>query len=206
MKRLINSNRTKIKVLEMALFVLTAAGLLFSPGIEAQEPATPVRDVEVRMFLIDLEGINDASQSFTANLALAMRWRDPGLVHSGPESISMPLDSIWYPSLQILNQQKLVSPFPRLAEIRPDGEVVYRQRYWGDFSQPLKLKNFPFDTQRLQLTLANVGFAAESVQLRPSMDSGISDNFSIPDWDVTGWEFNVVDLPFDDGSYRIEGM
>ena len=190
----------------LALFILAAATLLASPGIEAQESAAPVRDVEVRMFMIDLENIDDAAQSFTANLALMMRWHDPGLAHSGPESISMPLDDIWYPSVQILNQQKLVSPFPRLAEVRPDGEVVYRQRYWGDFSQPLKLRNFPFDTQRLQLNLANVGFAAESVKLRPSTDSGISDNVSIPDWDITGWEFNVVDLPFDDGSYRIEGM
>jgi len=199
-------NRVNIPAMAMALFVLAAASLLASPGIEAQESAVPVRDVEVRMFLIDVENIDDTSQSFTANLALAMRWRDPDLAHSGPESISVPLDDIWYPSVQILNQQKLVTPFPRIAEVRPDGEVVYRQRYWGNFSQPLKLRNFPFDTQRLQITLANIGFAAESVNLKPSPDSGVSENVSIPDWDIKGWEFNVVDLPFDDDSYRIEGM
>ena len=121
MKKLISTN-----IRALALFVLAAATLLSSTGIEAQEPAAPVRDVEVRIFLIDLENIDDASQSFTANLALAMRWRDSGLVHSGPESISMPLDSIWYPNLQILDQRKLVSPFPQVVEVRPYGEVIYR--------------------------------------------------------------------------------
>ncbi len=90
MKKLFKPNKAKIKIpmMTLALFVAT---LLSSPGIEAQEPAAPVRDVEVRMFLIDVEDINDTSQSFTANLALVMRWRDPGLAHSGPESISVPL-------------------------------------------------------------------------------------------------------------------
>ena len=190
----------------LATFIVAAAALLSSPGIGAQEPGNPVRDVEVRLFLIDVESINDASQSFTANLAIVMRWRDPDLAHSGPGPISMPLDSIWYPSLQILNQQKLVTPFPQVAEVSLDGEVVYRQRYWGSFSQRLDLRNFPFDAQRLQFTLANVGFAAESVNLRPSADSGISEKFSLPDWDIAAWGFEVVDLPFDDGSYHIEGM
>ena len=197
---------TPAKAITLALFSLAAATLIFSPGVEAQVLPPTVRDVEVRMFLIDLENIDDASQSFTANVTLAMRWSDPTLAHNGLKSVSVPLDSIWYPNVQILNQQKLVSPFPRFAEVRPDGEVVYRQRYWGTFSQPLKLRLFPFDTQRLQLTLANVGFAAESVNLKASPDSGITENFSIPDWDITGWKFDVVDLPFDDGSYRIEGM
>jgi len=199
-------DRANIPATGLALFVLAITTLLFSPGASAQESVASTRDVEVRMFLIDVENINDVSQSFTANLTLVLRWRDADLAHSGPEPISVPLDTIWFPNLQILNQQKLVSPFPRLAEVHPAGEVVYRQRYWGDFSQPLKLRNFPFDSQRLQLTLANVGFAAESVKLRPSTNSGISDNFSIPDWDIAGWNFDVVDLPFDDGSYRIDGM
>ena len=199
-------NRARFAVASLALFALALTTPLFSPGVCAQGPVDPVREVEVRLFIIDVENINDASQSFTANLAMMMRWHDPDLAHSGPKPISMRLDDIWSPNIQILNQQKLVSPFPRLAEVLPDGEVIYRQRYWGNFSQPLKLRNFPFDSQRLQLTLVNVGFAAESVKLRPSRNSGISDSFSIPDWDIAGWNFDVVDLPFDDGSYRIDGM
>ena len=197
-------SRARFAIAGLALFAL--ATLIFSPGVCAQEPVDPVREVEVRLFVIDVENINDASQSFTANLAMMMRWHDPGLAHGAPMPTSVSLQDIWSPNIQFLNQQKLVSPFPQLAEVHPDGTVTYRQRYWGAFSQPLELRNFPFDSQQLQITLANVGFAAETVRLRPSPDSGISDNFSLSDWNVAGWNFEAAQLPFDDGPYRIGGM
>ena len=64
----------------------------------------------------------------------------PSLAHAGLDSISKDLSEIWYPRIQILNQQRLVKTFPQSAEVHPDGEVVHRQRVWGSFSQPLELQ------------------------------------------------------------------
>jgi hypothetical protein len=175
-------------------------------NLEAQEPVHQARDVEVRVFLIDVEGVNTVSQNFTANLTLVLRWQDSSLAHDGPGSISMPLDDVWFPRIQFLNQQRLVSTLPRTVEIYPDGEVVQRQRVWGSFSQPLDLRSFPFDKQRLKVTLANVGFGAEVVNLIPSPSSGLSKTLTMPDWAVTGWDFVATDFPFDDESSSIQGM
>jgi hypothetical protein len=175
-------------------------------NLEAQEPVHQARDVEVRVFLIDVEGVNTVSQNFTANLTLVLRWQDSSLAHDGPGSISMPLDDVWFPRIQFLNQQRLVSTLPRTVEIYPDGEVVQRQRVWGSFSQPLDLQAFPFDKQRLKVTLANVGFGAELVNLIPSPNSGLSKTLTMPDWAVTGWDFVATDFPFDDESSSIQGM
>jgi hypothetical protein len=170
------------------LLVLATSG-----SLPAQELPREKRDVEVRVFLIDIEEINDASQSFVANLVLVSRWRDPGLAHGGPDSIRTGLDEIWHPRIQILNQQRLVQTFPSIAEILPDGEVIYRQRYWGSFSQPLQLQDFPFDSQRLQIKLVEVGFGSIDVRLLASTRSGVQDSLSIPDWKIVGWNFAPVD-------------
>jgi len=175
-------------------------------SLEAQEPVRDARDVEVKVLLLDIEGIDSVSQNFTANLTMVLRWRDSSLAHNGPDPIIMPLDDIGFPNIQILNQQKLISTLPRAVEIHPDGEVVHRQRVWGSFSQPLDLQEFPFDTQRLQVTLANVGLGAESVQLVPSPSSGISETLTMPDWEVTGWDFVASDLSLDDEPPRVQGM
>jgi len=175
-------------------------------SLEAQEPVHEARDVEVKVLLLDIEGIDSVSQNFTANLTMVLRWRDSSLAHNGPAPIIMPLDDIWFPNIQILNQQKLISTLPRAVEIHPDGEVVHRQRVWGSFSQPLDLQEFPFDTQRLQVTLANVGLGAESVQLVPSPSSGISEALTMPDWEVTGWDFVASDLSLDEEPPRVQGM
>jgi hypothetical protein len=174
--------------------------------LEAQEPVHQAHDIEVKVFLIDIEGVDTVSQNFTANLTIVLRWRDSSLAHDGPDSISVPLDDIWFPIIQIINQQKLVPTLPRSVEIHPDGEVVQRQRYWGSFSQPLVLHSFPFDTQRLKIMLANVDFGADVINLIPSSNSGISERLTMPDWEVTGWDFVATDFPFDDESSQIEGM
>jgi len=189
------------KILVFFLFALASVG-----SLAAQEPVDQVRDVELRVFLIDIEAVDTVAQNFTANLTFELRWRDSSLAHDGPGSISLPLDDVWFPRIQILNQQKLVSTLPRSVEISPDGEVVQRQRVWGSFSQPLDLKSFPFDSQRLDVTMADVGFGGELVNLIPSPRSGISRKLTMPDWKVMGWDFVATDFPFDDESSRINGM
>ena len=188
------------------MFFTVLLGLAVAGNLLAAEPPTELRDVEVKMVLLDVDEVNNVAQTFTANLATAIRWQDHSLAHQGPGSISKPLTDIWYPSVQILNQQRLVATFPKVVEILPDGTVVYRQRYWGNFSQPLELKSFPFDTQKLKVIVANVGFGMQSVRLLPSSDSGISEKFSMPDWTVTEWDFAAVDLPIEENDTPVKGM
>ena len=187
----------------------TAAWLLcvaIFGSLEAQEPVLQTRDVEVKVYLLDIDGIDSVSQSFVANLALVLRWHDPSLAHEGLDSISKDLNEIWHPRVQILNQQRLVNTFPQSVEIHPDGEVIYRQRVWGSFSQPLELSEFPFDTQRLEITLANLSFGSQKIRLKPSPDSGIAENLSIPDWEIMQWDFAAEDLELDNESSLIPGM
>ena len=175
-------------------------------SLEAQELASQSRDVEVKVYLIDIDGIDSVTQSFVANLTLVFRWHDPSLAHAGLDSISKDLSEIWYPRIQILNQQRLVKTFPQSAEVHPDGEVIYRQRVWGSFSQPLELREFPFDSQRLEVRLGSISFGSQNIQLKPSADSGVSEKLSIPDWEIMQWDFMAEDLRFDNESSLIPGM
>ena len=189
---------------KLAVFLLLSLAVM--GNLEAQVSTHQARDIEVRIFLIDIEDVDTVAQNFTANLTLVIRWQDSNLAHDGPDSIILPLEDVWFPRIQILNQQKLVSTFPRSVEVYPDGEVVQRQRFWGSFSQPLDLRLFPFDSQHLRITLANVGFGKGVGNLIPSPSSGISEKLTMPDWKVTGWGFVAVDHPFDDESTHIDGM
>ena len=193
-----------IKICIPTIFFLLALG--FMGSLQAQETVQQVRDVEVRVFLIDIEGVDTVSQSFTANLTIVTQWKDPTLAHEGLTSISVPLNDIWFPRIQMLNQQRLVATLPQSAEVYPDGGVVHRQRYWGSFSQPLDLTSFPFDSQSLKVTLANVGFGGEPVNLIPSPNSGISEKLTMPDWQLMGWDFVVTDFSIDEESSGIQGM
>jgi len=177
------------------LFFLGLAG-----GLQAQESVVGTRDVEVGIFLIDVEEVNSVSQSVIANLYVDLRWQDSSLAHDGPDSISRSMDEIWHPRLQILNQQRLVKTFPETAEILPDGQVIYRQRVWGGFSQPLDLADFPFDSQRLEITLIEVGFGSTDIRYKVFPGSGVSSTLLMPDWAVLGWDIAPVTLQLNKSS------
>ncbi|MEH6570442.1 MAG: hypothetical protein V7709_15275 [Halioglobus sp.] len=192
------------RVFLLAIFLFLAP--FATQGLQAQQSEDKTRDVEVRLFLIDIQKVDTVAQSFIANLTMVLRWQDLGLAHSGPASVSVSLDEIWHPKIQIINQQKIESTLPRMAQVKPDGEVVYRQRFWGSFAQPLDLQEFPFDSQSLGVSIANIGYGERNVNLIASPASGISETLTIPDWTVTGWNLVSEDFSMADETAGIGGM
>ena len=172
-------------------FLILIIGLLLSFELAAQPP----QDVEVTVYLIDIEEINSRTQSFVANVFVSLRWLDPALAHDGPGSIGVPLDDIWNYNLQSLNQQRLVKTFQDTANITPEGLVTVRQRYWGGFSQPMELQGFPFDSQQLKLSLVSSGVVGSTPNFIISPDSGLADHLKIPDWQVLDWKMVAESRP-----------
>jgi hypothetical protein len=160
-----------------------------SPAAALQAPSEAPKRVEVGIVILDVDNVDTVNQSFEANVFYGARWHDPREAHEGANPIVKPLTQVWNPRLQIVNQQRTWKTFPEVVEIFPNGEVVYRQRVWGSFSQPLNLRDFPFDSQSFTVQLAAAGFREGQIELVPDSggQSGISENLSFPDWRVTGW-------------------
>jgi len=104
-----------------------------------------------------------------------------------------PLQDVWNPQLLVVNQQRVVKTFPDVVSISPNGEVTYRQRLWGTFSQPLNLVDFPFDQQKFVIQLASVGYNMDEIDLRsdPKETMGHG-SLSVPDWKILDWQVGAV--------------
>ncbi|MBW2259133.1 MAG: hypothetical protein JRF18_01585 [Deltaproteobacteria bacterium] len=170
------------------ILAMTASAATFVDVARPLEAEGPTQ-VRVGIFIVDVDDIQTDDQAFHANVVFQLRWRDPRLAHDGPRTVSRPLDEVWNPQVQIVNQQKLWHTFPDIVSISPDGEVLYRQRVWGAFSQPLELREFPFDQQTFTIQLAAAGHGPHEVEmvLEPDWVSGIAERLSVPDWDILGW-------------------
>ena len=174
-----------------------------APPVAADEPKPEMErptvwgeptEVRIGIYIIDVDEINSADQSFAASVYYEARWYSPLLAHEGPGPMHRRLTDIWTPRLVIVNQQMAWSAFPESAEIFPDGEVVFRQKVWGRFSQPLELQRFPSDQQTLSVHITAAGLRASEVEIVPLKTregvpaSGIAQRFSLPDWEVLSYE------------------
>lgn len=170
--------------------LLVAFGATTSESFEVSRPSNGPVKIHVSIFMVDLDEVTSANQSFDANVYIMYRWQDKRLAHKGSKSIVRSLNEIWNPRIQIVNQQKIWLTFPDIVEIAPDGEVLYRQRVWGSFSQPLKLHDFPFDQQVFFIQLAAIDYTPGEVELvlDTKEESGMSQELSVTDWNILGWK------------------
>jgi len=154
--------------------------------------------VSVGIWIVDISKIDSAEQSFTAEVAVVLRWKDPRLAHTGSGVVRYPLEQIWHPRVSIVNETNFVSrKFPDAVEVEPDATVIYRQRYAGAFTQPLRLRSFPFDRQTFHIQLVAVRYRPNEVTFVPDEDwirnglqraGGIAPSITLPDWTVEKWE------------------
>jgi multisubunit Na+/H+ antiporter MnhB subunit len=117
-------------------------------------------------------------------------WSDPRLAHQGPGPVYHGIADIWQPNLLFTNGRQLTPSLPDRLEVLPGGEVRYRQRFWGEFSQPMDLRAYPWDTQRLTIQLITSDLTPDQVDLVPTsrVDRTIAADLSVADFDITGWE------------------
>jgi hypothetical protein len=176
----------------LALTLLT--GIADAPSVAAaDEPGAlaatrpdaegkPTR-VSVGIFVVDIPEIDDAKQTFKADLYVKISWKDPRLASSEVHR-SIPLNKVWHPPFQILNVRTLDRLLPEVVRVDQNGTVTYDQRFQGTFAVPLNLRNFPLDEQVLAFPIVTPGHSPAEVELVPDDRSGRAEHFTIMEWTI----------------------
>src|SRR5437868_11326789 len=90
-----------MKKIRCLLVVLLAMSIQFARGADLptviDRPITgdgPTQ-VSVGIWIADITSIDSAQQSFTAEIAVVLRWKDPRLAHTGNGVVRYPLEQVW---------------------------------------------------------------------------------------------------------------
>jgi len=149
---------------------------------------TPTR-VEVGVYFLDINKIDDVSQTFSADFFLFISWHDQRLAAKNPEEQRITRefqpDEIWRPQLEIVNQYDLKKHRKDIYIVDPAGVVRYMQRFTGELSSPLHLEDFPTDIQSLEINITSIGHGPEDVELvTDKLRTGQRGSFSLPGWET----------------------
>lgn len=147
---------------------MAQAPLRMPVGLSRPEAEAGPTKVKYTARFSDITKIESVDQSFSASLVLTLRWKDPRLAHPGPGAKQLALDEIWHPRMLILNETNDTErSLPEVADISPDGTVVYRQRIIGSFSQSLNLRAFPFDRDNFRVQVVFLGNLPNDIEVVP---------------------------------------
>ena len=147
-------------------------------------------EVQVVGAVLDIDKIDSAEQNFTLNFYAIFRWLDPRLAHDGPGTDIRSMSEVWNPRLTIINTQKYSANSKDEVEISPEGLVTYRLQVFGDFSQPMDLREFPQDRHVFEVPVVAAGYRPPEVALvaDPRIDSFIAEKLSVADWKVSNMQ------------------
>ncbi len=178
------------------------------------DPVGVPTEITVGAYLVDLYKINDAEQTFSADIFFVMAWRDERLLSVDGRSLAgckVPLESIWAPRVWVMNERDVSRSLEDFLVIRPDGIVEYQQRFQGMFTNRLDLRDFPMDSQTLAIHVVLGRVGTEQVSFVPDERTGAADTFSIADWSVEGgsvgyepFRLTTSDNDLPQVTYRIE--
>ncbi len=160
--------------------------LLVAVPLQAQEAFGPPREVRIGLLMTDLTEVNGAEQSFTADVFMLATWHDPELAGGADGIRTLGYDEVWHPTILIYNRRAVSESMPYQVMVRPDGTVTYLQRFTGQFSAPMSLREFPRDRQEFYVWLVSPTRAGANVTLVPdeSVAALVTSELSISDWDV----------------------
>jgi gamma-aminobutyric acid receptor subunit beta len=97
----------------------------------------------------------------------------------------VPAADIWNPGVLVVNQRSVQRQMNDVVEVQADGTVRYVQRFYGTYSLPLDLSRFPFDSQRLPITLV-ARFSPEDLKLVVDEQLfAVADQLSSPNWSIS---------------------
>src|SRR4029450_6276020 len=98
------------------------------PLIDRPNADSGPTEISVGMWVVDINSIDSAQQTFTAEIAVVLRCKDPRLAHTRKGIVRYPRQQIWNPRVGIVNEKNPVSrKMPDSVEVEPDGTVTYRQ-------------------------------------------------------------------------------
>lgn len=133
--------RITISLTCFLLLLLSASQAVAAPLSRPEINKGPTQ-VQVDIYILDIDEIDTANQSYDANVLFEVIWSDPRLKHKEESSVRMSVENIWHPKLQIVNRQRIWTSLSHTVEVNPDGKVTYIQRVWGPFPSHWLLRSF----------------------------------------------------------------
>jgi len=149
--------------------------------------------ITVGLYLLDIDSVDNVNQRFGVDMFLNVSWQDQRLAIDEHLRVgrnrTIPLDEIWSPRGLIVNDRGLSPQLPLVANVDDVGGVQYQQRFSGELAVKMDLREFPFDTQRLPVTIISYQYSPDELRFSSPTAIALDDR----ELSAGGWRFRMLE-------------
>ncbi|MCP5095532.1 MAG: hypothetical protein GY943_08275 [Chloroflexi bacterium] len=167
-----------------------------------QEPT----DVKIGLYLIHVNKISEPSDPFptmTVEMFMDLQWQDERLAFD-PDVVgvdkkvylehdaALELDQIWWPDIEVENEEEARQSETLELIIFPNGMVEYEERFNVVVSTKMDLLDFPFDKQVFEVDLESSAWDENYLRLTANEEKiGWEETLYSPEWTYTDYETEI---------------
>jgi len=148
-----------------------------------------IKNVGLRCTFLSIGEIDTVNQNFTAQVFVEGQMKDPAFKDKNSESDIDERDK----KTALYLHNKVDGDDPETWFTLHDGELSYRMKCTGKFSEKFELRYFPFDTQELNLWVSSF-LTEESIELSPNREKkslvATEYSYTLAEWDL--WEHVIT--------------
>lgn len=202
----------EVNVTRAPSFWVKKKKMLMRPSYGQQKPDV----VNVRMLQLSFYGLDTKKQIFTSTLVLEAQWDDPRVTQllGGEDSLAMDRheaeETIWLPNLAITNRDVNGVEDVSYSVLIQNGTVTQVQRMIATMKCNFVARDYPFDTQTLEVVIASESYLARDVILEKLQDfdeaeqARAYDHGELQFVGVSAEVFDDIDGPLHKSRYRLE--
>jgi hypothetical protein len=188
--------RSRFIAIALLLLVPAATALTAPPATELLTPPPSEGPfvVQTGFQLLDINIIDDQSETFSFTGILSVQWKDerqafdpaaegvPEKFYQGNFQFNEVATS-WYPEVSLLNTSGPFEKGEPLLRIRPDGTSILVTPVSATAKSGLHLRHYPFDRQTLRAVFAMPGYTDTEVVLQPlPLPNREPSDVRVPQW------------------------
>lgn len=169
----------------------------------------PVK-IEMGIAIKNLEEFNQKIESIKLNIWLRMNWKNEYMSwntnnYEGMDFLAIKPEQVWVPDIELYNAGGLPEIYTLVGgmNLYNNGEFMWSRPGIFKFSCPLKLEEFPFDTQSCQMTFGSWVYNNQYLELAPYSDTSkaidILDDFSHSEWELLDMSYQQQTVNDDSG-------
>lgn len=162
-----------------AVLSLLAALAIYACGAPARAVVAPTSPefsqtvVNVAIVIRNIIAVDEVKENWQVSGLLIAEWSDPSLKYRSRRRGNVFRDlptNAWRPQLEFVNEETPTAFRFVDFYVKPDGTVVYTQRFTATLSTSLNLRRFPFDSQVLPLDVQASGDDLDRTTLKPDRE------------------------------------
>ncbi|CAJ0565095.1 unnamed protein product, partial [Mesorhabditis spiculigera] len=162
------------------------------PKMRSVQSDTPPLNIQIKLFYIQIVGLEAQTQVLSTIYQIKMKWRDPRLAwnpedYGGIKQIYLSESLLWLPDTNVGTATGASITRPdeiRALQVLNTGRVKWPTQYFTENICRMQVSKFPFDTQICTIPFLTWAYEAKFLNLTGSMSDIQIQNQGNGEWDL----------------------